>query len=123
VADLGLLHGSGRHLYDVGKAFCHELRIVTRGSKRKGELETGWLNEVVPWACPAGMVKRVRGVAYAMKVSPQAANRLVDGARGPLNAYLADVFIFTDSVAGEGRQGWVFVAWAQSRAQWAPLLA
>jgi RNA 3'-terminal phosphate cyclase-like protein len=32
-----------------------------------------------------GMVKRVRGVAHSMRVSPQAANRLVDGARGVLN--------------------------------------
>ncbi len=49
----------------------------------------------------AGMVKRVRGVAYSMKVSPQNANRMVDGARGPLNDYLADVYIFTDSMSGE----------------------
>lgn len=47
-----------------------------------------------------GMVKRVRGVAYSMKVSPQNTNRMVDGARGPLNDFLADVYIFTDSVSG-----------------------
>jgi RNA 3'-terminal phosphate cyclase-like protein len=33
-----------------------------------------------------GMVKRVRGVAYSARVSPQASNRMVDGARGVLNA-------------------------------------
>ena len=33
----------------------------------------------------AGMVKRVRGVAYSMRVSPQNTNRMVDGARGVLN--------------------------------------
>ena len=42
------------------------------------------------------MVKRVRGVAFATRVSPQMCNRLVDGARGVLNALLSDVYIFTD---------------------------
>lgn len=32
-----------------------------------------------------GMVKRIRGVAYSARVSPQASNRMVDGARGVLN--------------------------------------
>lgn len=32
-----------------------------------------------------GMVKRVRGVAYSARVSPQTSNRMVDGARGVLN--------------------------------------
>ena len=48
----------------------------------------------------AGMVKRVRGVAHSMRVSPQVSNRMVDGARGPLNSLLADVFIFTDHMSG-----------------------
>ena len=46
------------------------------------------------------MVKRIRGVAYSMKVSPQSTNRMVDGARGVLNKLLADVYIFTDAVSG-----------------------
>ena len=48
------------------------------------------------------MVKRIRGVSYSMKVSPQNTNRMVDGARGVLNALLSDVYIFTDAVSGEG---------------------
>lgn len=51
-------------------------------------------------AIRAGMVKRIRGIAYSMRVSPQASNRLVDGARGVLNALLSDVYIFTDHMAG-----------------------
>lgn len=31
------------------------------------------------------MVKRIRGVAYSTRVSPQASNRMVDGARSVLN--------------------------------------
>lgn len=47
-----------------------------------------------------GMVKRIRGVAFSTKVSPQSVNRMVDGARGVLNALLADVYIFTDHMSG-----------------------
>jgi RNA 3'-terminal phosphate cyclase-like protein len=43
-----------------------------------------------------GLVRRVRGVAFAARTSPSLAARAVDGARGVLNALLADVFIFTD---------------------------
>lgn len=48
----------------------------------------------------AGMVKRVRGVAYGMRVAPAVTNRMVDGARGVLNNLLADVYIFTDHMSG-----------------------
>ena len=33
-------------------------------------------------------------------MSPQTSNRMVDGARGVLNALLADVFVFTDHMSG-----------------------
>ena len=48
----------------------------------------------------AGMVKRIRGVAFSTRVSPHMCNRMVDGARGVLNALLSDVFIFTDHMSG-----------------------
>ena len=48
----------------------------------------------------AGMVKSVRGVAYAVRVAPAAANRMVDGSRGVLNELLADVRVFTDHRSG-----------------------
>ena len=50
--------------------------------------------------CGPGMVKRIRGIAFSSRLSPQNANRMVDGARGVLNALLADVYIFTDHVSG-----------------------
>ncbi len=46
------------------------------------------------------MVKTVRGVAYALRVAPAAANRMVDGSRGVLNELLADVRVFTDHRSG-----------------------
>jgi len=48
-----------------------------------------------------GLVKRVRGVAYATRVSPQTANRAVTSARGPLNRLLPDVYIYTDHAKGK----------------------
>ena len=48
-----------------------------------------------------GLVKRVRGVAFTAKIPPQMANRLVDGARGVLNNFLPDVYIFTDHHNGK----------------------
>jgi RNA 3'-terminal phosphate cyclase-like protein len=48
-----------------------------------------------------GLVKRIRGTAFAERVAPAAANRLVDAARGVLNALLPDVYIFTDARSGQ----------------------
>ena len=48
-----------------------------------------------------GLVKRVRGIAYGCRVSPSMTNRLVDGARGVLNALLPDVYVFTDHMRGD----------------------
>ena len=48
-----------------------------------------------------GLVKRVRGVAYSTRVSPQMANRMVDATRAVLNSWLPDVYIFTDHVTGQ----------------------
>lgn len=51
-----------------------------------------------------GKVKRIRGVAWACRTSPVAANRMVDAARGVLNGFLSDVYIYTDH-AGPARTG------------------
>lgn len=53
----------------------------------------------------AGLVKRVRGLAFTERVSPQAANRMVDAVRGVLNALLPDVYIFTDHRSGKAAGG------------------
>lgn len=47
-----------------------------------------------------GKVKRVRGVAYTTKVSPQFSARMVDAARGVLNDFLPDVWIYSDHCKG-----------------------
>lgn len=50
-----------------------------------------------------GLVKRIRGVAFCTKVSPTIATRVVEAARGVLNQFIPDVYIFTDHY--KGREG------------------
>mmetsp|Transcript_17590 Transcript_17590/g.30185 ORF Transcript_17590/g.30185 Transcript_17590/m.30185 type:complete len:382 (+) Transcript_17590:112-1257(+) len=82
-----------------------ELKVVKRGARPLGGGEVHLRVPLVKeLPCinmtDEGMVKRIRGVSYSMKVSPQNTNRMVDGVRGVLNDYLADVFIFTDALSG-----------------------
>ncbi|MQL80330.1 hypothetical protein Taro_012755 [Colocasia esculenta] len=53
---------------------------------------TEWVDE--------GMVKRIRGVAFSTKVSPQFGNRMVYAARGIFNRFIPDVHIFIDHKSG-----------------------
>lgn len=48
-----------------------------------------------------GMVKRVRGTAYALRVSPAIANRMVETAKGVMLNFIPDVFITTDQLRGK----------------------
>jgi RNA 3'-terminal phosphate cyclase-like protein len=111
----GLADGSAAAAGPIGGAGAAtgpnalELKVVSRGAPPLGGGEV--LLRVPVVRCLAGvggdgamtdegMVGRVRGVAYCARVSPQAANRAVDGARGVLNALLADVYVFTDAASG-----------------------
>lgn len=48
-----------------------------------------------------GMVKRIRGIVYACKVSPTFANRTVEAAKGVMLNFLPDVYIHTDQNKGK----------------------
>ncbi|XP_043270964.1 probable RNA 3'-terminal phosphate cyclase-like protein [Venturia canescens] len=48
----------------------------------------------------SGMVKRIRGIACGIRVSPAIANRLVDSAKQVLLKFLPDVYIHTDHCRG-----------------------
>lgn len=48
-----------------------------------------------------GKVKRIRGVVYAVRVSPTFANRIVETAKGVLLNFLPDVYINTDHCKGD----------------------
>ena len=43
----------------------------------------------------------MRGIASAVRVSPQMANRMIDAARGVLNRYVPDLYLFSDVYKGE----------------------
>ncbi|XP_029847128.2 RNA 3'-terminal phosphate cyclase-like protein [Ixodes scapularis] len=50
-----------------------------------------------------GKVKRIRGWAFAVRVSPLVASRLVQAAKGVLLKCLPDVYIYTDHAGGGGQ--------------------
>ena len=47
-----------------------------------------------------GKIKRIRGLAWATRVSPSVVNRIVEGAKGKLLKFLPDVYIYTDHFTG-----------------------
>ncbi|KAL4196594.1 hypothetical protein AMTRI_Chr04g246940 [Amborella trichopoda] len=63
-----------------------ELKIISRGSPPKGGGEAVNLVD-------EGMVKRIRGIAYTTRVSPEMVHRMRYAARGILNRLLPDVNI------------------------------
>uniref|UniRef100_A0A1A7YFG5 RNA terminal phosphate cyclase-like 1 n=1 Tax=Iconisemion striatum TaxID=60296 RepID=A0A1A7YFG5_9TELE len=82
-----------------------DLKVVKRG------MAPGGGGEVV-FTCPVsrtirpvqltepGKIKRIRGVAYSVRVSPQMGNRIVESARSVLNQFLPDIYIYTDHMKG-----------------------
>lgn len=52
-------------------------------------------------ALEQGKIRRIRGTAYSTRVSPQTPGRIVESARGILNQFLPDVFIFADVAKGQ----------------------
>ncbi|KAI9024734.1 RNA 3'-terminal phosphate cyclase/enolpyruvate transferase [Hyaloraphidium curvatum] len=83
-----------------------ELRILKRGAPPLGGGE-------VRFACPVlrslkpvqftepGRIKRIRGIAYATRMSPQMANRIVEASRGKLTTFIPDVYVYTDVYKGD----------------------
>ncbi|KAJ1842977.1 hypothetical protein LPJ73_005629, partial [Coemansia sp. RSA 2703] len=81
------------------------LKITKRGAPPKGGGEVRFVCPVVRSVKPlmftdSGRIRRIRGIAYATRVSPQTANRLVEAARGELNRFIPDIYIYTDVYKG-----------------------
>lgn len=83
-----------------------DLKVIKRGLKPNGGGEIHFrmncvkkLKNVQISQC--GMVKRVRGIVYACKVSPTFANRTVESGKGVLLNFIPDVYINTDQLKGK----------------------
>lgn len=48
----------------------------------------------------SGMVKRIRGTACSIRVSPAIANRIVESAKSVLLKFLPDVYVYIDHCRG-----------------------
>lgn len=48
-----------------------------------------------------GKIKRIRGVAWAARVSPAVPNRMIEAAKGVLLNFLPDVYIYSDHSTGQ----------------------
>jgi RNA 3'-terminal phosphate cyclase-like protein len=82
-----------------------DLKIIKRGLAPNGggevlftcstlkQLETVSLIE-------EGKIKRIRGIAFSCKVSPDLVNRMIDSMRGVFNDYIPDVWIHSDHFKG-----------------------
>jgi len=82
-----------------------ELKIQRRGSAPGGGGQ-------VLFRCPIrralraqqfqdqGKIKRIRGVAWATRVSPAVANRMIESAKGVLLKFIPDVYIYADHFTG-----------------------
>ena len=82
-----------------------ELKITKRGMAPEGGGE-------VLFNCPVrrqlkpiqlvdqGKVKRIRGIVYAVRVSPAISNRMVEAAKGVFLQFIPDVYIYTDHHRG-----------------------
>lgn len=83
----------------------YEMKIAARGAPPEGG------GQVIFWCLPVrilkpimsteeGLIRRIRGIAYCTRVSPQTANRLIDSSRALLNRFIPDVYIFSDHYKG-----------------------
>lgn len=82
-----------------------ELKVQKRGAAPEGGGQ-------VVFKCPLrrglkamqlleqGKIKRIRGTAWAARVSPAMSNRMVESAKGLLLKFIPDVYIYTDNYKG-----------------------
>lgn len=85
-----------------------ELKVLKRGLKPDGGGEIFFkmnpvkkLRTLQIMETSIGMVKRIRGVVYACKVSPTFTNRTVEAAKGIMLNFLPDVYLHTDQNKGK----------------------
>ncbi|XP_057674196.1 RNA 3'-terminal phosphate cyclase-like protein isoform X6 [Corythoichthys intestinalis] len=82
-----------------------DLKVIKRGMAPGGGGEVLFTCPVRKTVRPVqltdpGKIKRIRGVAYSVRVSPQMGNRIVESTRGILNHFIPDIYIHTDHMKG-----------------------
>lgn len=82
-----------------------ELKVEKRGAPPNGGGQVFFrcvpVRSLKPINCTDdGRIKRIRGIAYSTRVSPQTANVVIESARSLLNHFIPDVFIYTDHYKG-----------------------
>ncbi|KAH8995404.1 18S rRNA biogenesis protein [Lactarius akahatsu] len=94
------------HLEPFGISDGLELKINKRGSPPLGGGEVSFLCPIVKQVktlnfVEPGKVKRIRGIAHAVRLSPQFSNRMIEAARSVLNRYIPDIYLYSDVYKGE----------------------
>ncbi|KAI0034015.1 18S rRNA biogenesis protein [Vararia minispora EC-137] len=94
------------HLELFGVSDGLELRIKKRGAQPLGGGEVQFLCPIVKQVktlnfVEAGKIKRIRGIAHAVRVSPQFSNRMIEACRSVVNRYIPDVYLYSDVYKGE----------------------
>ncbi|RKP04120.1 hypothetical protein CXG81DRAFT_8650 [Caulochytrium protostelioides] len=82
-----------------------ELKILKRGAAPLGGGEVRFVCPILKKVstlqmAEVGKIKKIRGIAYAARISPHMANRVADAARGLLTRFLPDVYVYTDVYKG-----------------------
>ncbi|KAF9014008.1 RNA 3'-terminal phosphate cyclase/enolpyruvate transferase [Cyathus striatus] len=94
------------HLQLFGVSEGLELRIKKRGAPPNGGGEVQFLCPIVKQVktlnfVDPGKIKRIRGIAHAVRVNPQFSNRMIEASRSILNRYIPDIYLYSDVYKGE----------------------
>ncbi|KAJ3505358.1 hypothetical protein NLJ89_g7464 [Agrocybe chaxingu] len=94
------------HLQLFGISEGLELRIKRRGAAPGGGGEIQFLCPIVKQVktlnfVEPGRIKRIRGVAHAVRVNPQFSNRMIEASRSVLNRYIPDIYLYSDVYKGD----------------------
>ncbi|KAF8238567.1 18S rRNA biogenesis protein, partial [Tricholoma matsutake] len=94
------------HLQLFGVSDGLELRIKKRGAPPAGGGEIQFLCPTVKQVktlnfVEPGKIKRIRGIAHAVRVNPQFSNRMIEASRSVLNRYIPDIYLYSDVYKGD----------------------